>query len=66
MSDPTTYRCPTCRSRLQNGLDTPTFPFCSKRCKLVDLGRWFDGEYRVSEPLSPWEMESLESESEMD
>jgi uncharacterized protein len=23
-------------------------PFCSKRCALVDLGRWLDGDYRVS------------------
>jgi hypothetical protein len=24
------------------------FPFCSRRCKLVDLGKWFDGGYRIS------------------
>ena len=24
-----------------------TFPFCSERCKLVDLGRWLDGKYQV-------------------
>lgn len=23
------------------------FPFCSERCKLIDLGGWFDGEYRI-------------------
>lgn len=28
-------------------------PFCSGRCKMVDLGRWLNEEYRVSEPLSP-------------
>lgn len=28
-----------------------TFPFCSERCKLVDLGRWLDGQYQV--PVAP-------------
>jgi uncharacterized protein len=23
------------------------FPFCSERCKLVDLGKWLDSEYKV-------------------
>ena len=29
----------------------PTGPFCSDRCKLVDLGKWFGEEYKISEPL---------------
>lgn len=28
-------------------------PFCSKRCKLLDLGKWFSEEHKVSEPLRP-------------
>jgi endogenous inhibitor of DNA gyrase (YacG/DUF329 family) len=29
-------------------------PFCSERCRLLDLGRWIDGDYRVpGEPVSP-------------
>jgi endogenous inhibitor of DNA gyrase (YacG/DUF329 family) len=31
----------------------PAFPFCSERCRVVDLGKWIDEEYRVSEPLLP-------------
>lgn len=31
--------------------DFPPRPFCSARCKLLDLGNWFDGAYRVSEPI---------------
>ncbi len=27
--------------------DLPYFPFCSKRCKLVDLGKWFNEEHRM-------------------
>ena len=29
----------------------PNFPFCSQRCKLIDLGKWLDEEYRISEPI---------------
>jgi len=27
------------------------FPFCSERCKLADLGKWFNENYRVSDPI---------------
>jgi endogenous inhibitor of DNA gyrase (YacG/DUF329 family) len=26
----------------------PQYPFCSKRCRLIDLGRWLGEEYRVA------------------
>jgi len=29
----------------------PCYPFCSDRCRLVDLGAWFNESYRVSRPL---------------
>lgn len=32
--------------------DVPTFPFCSERCKLVDLGAWLDEAYRIVEPVN--------------
>jgi endogenous inhibitor of DNA gyrase (YacG/DUF329 family) len=32
---------------------SPSFPFCSERCRLVDLGKWYDEEYRVSKPAVP-------------
>jgi endogenous inhibitor of DNA gyrase (YacG/DUF329 family) len=25
----------------------PQFPFCSRRCKTIDLGRWLDEQYRI-------------------
>jgi endogenous inhibitor of DNA gyrase (YacG/DUF329 family) len=28
-------------------------PFCSERCRLVDLGKWLNEEPRISEPLRP-------------
>lgn len=39
-----TNRCPTCKAQ---GERQPTFPFCSERCRLVDLSRWLDEGYRV-------------------
>jgi endogenous inhibitor of DNA gyrase (YacG/DUF329 family) len=47
-------RCPLCRRKLPTGPDAPgnaTKPFCSARCKLLDLDNWLDGRYVVSEEL---------------
>lgn len=41
--------CPICRKPAAPTL--PHFPFCSKRCKLLDLGRWLGGQYRLESPL---------------
>jgi uncharacterized protein len=27
--------------------DLPFFPFCSERCKMIDLGKWLDEEHRL-------------------
>jgi uncharacterized protein len=39
-------KCPTC-GKPAEWKDNPYRPFCSERCKLVDLGRWVNEEYRV-------------------
>ncbi len=53
-------RCPTC-----NTLVTATaeeFPFCSDRCRIIDLGKWASGEYRITSPvLDPDLLEDFES-----
>ncbi|MBM3832783.1 MAG: DNA gyrase inhibitor YacG [Verrucomicrobia bacterium] len=56
-------RCPTCR-KLGHWFATSFGPFCSKRCKLVDLGKWFGEENRISEPLRPDHFEELEKYSD--
>ena len=33
--------------------DLPHFPFCSDRCKLLDLGAWFDEEHRIPTDETP-------------
>jgi hypothetical protein len=44
-------RCPICKTAVPEphpgAARVGTFPFCSERCKLVDLGRWLDGKYQV-------------------
>lgn len=39
--------CPTCRKEFTSTGDETFRPFCSERCKLIDLGRWAGGEYRI-------------------
>jgi uncharacterized protein len=39
-------KCPTCGKPVK-WQDNPDRPFCSERCKLVDLGRWVNEEYSV-------------------
>jgi uncharacterized protein len=52
-------RCPTCHKLVElpgnaaNAALAEHRPFCSPRCKLIDLGRWLDEEYRISRPLGP-------------
>lgn len=36
-----TLRCPTCHREF-HAEDTTAMPFCSERCRLIDLGRWLD------------------------
>ncbi len=56
MSKVTCIKCPTCRKE-GNWFAGPYGPFCSRRCKLVDLGKWFEEEHLISEPLPPEHME---------
>ena len=43
--------CPTCKKLVQP--DGKCFPFCSERCRLIDLGNWLGGTYHVpGEPVS--------------
>lgn len=43
-------RCPTCRKIVVRS--DAEFPFCSERCRLIDLGKWASGGYVISSPLN--------------
>ena len=40
MKPVTTVKCPTCEAPVEWGPQSPSRPFCSERCKLIDLGAW--------------------------
>jgi endogenous inhibitor of DNA gyrase (YacG/DUF329 family) len=43
-----TLTCPICRRPVGARGENAAFPFCSERCRTIDLGRWLGGEYRIS------------------
>jgi uncharacterized protein len=58
-NDGTLFRCPICKTFLP-GTNVKTFPFCSDRCRLLDLNNWMEGNYTVSRPVDPTdELEDL-------
>ncbi len=42
-------QCPICKKAVKNGSED--FPFCSDRCRLIDLGKWASGGYVISSPV---------------
>jgi len=54
------FKCPVCKKKAAKK-DGDFFPFCSERCRWVDLGAWLDGKYIVKEAELPPE-ENGESE----
>jgi uncharacterized protein len=54
--------CPICRKPV-NGSDAD-FPFCSQRCRTIDLGKWASGAYVISSPLTDAEESIRESNPE--
>ncbi|WFF37855.1 DNA gyrase inhibitor YacG [Moraxella nasibovis] len=48
-----TYPCPTCK-KPSAWHDSPTKPFCSKRCQLIDLGEWASENYKIASDQSPF------------
>lgn len=44
-------KCPICKKLVRLG--APDFPFCSERCRLIDLGNWAAEKYVISTPVTP-------------
>ena len=53
--------CPICKK--EAGESGDYFPFCSERCKIIDLGNWASEKYVISRPIEPGE-ESGSNEDE--
>jgi endogenous inhibitor of DNA gyrase (YacG/DUF329 family) len=45
--------CPQCNSLSEYSTENAFRPFCSERCRLIDLGQWANEGYRIPEPLKP-------------
>lgn len=67
------YQCPMCGKVIPSASTTPEgrkqinasfFPFCSERCRLLDLGAWLEGRYAV--PVSPTEPEDEDAATNND
>ena len=52
---PPDVKCPTCGRRLEWTPANPWRPFCSERCRLVDLGAWIREERRIPGETAPLE-----------
>jgi uncharacterized protein len=44
-------KCPICRKKVTR--QDAEFPFCSERCRTIDLGNWASGKYVISTPAFP-------------
>ncbi len=51
-------RCPICKKEVS--IDDPNMPFCSDRCRIIDLGNWASEKYVISTPTNQQEFEDTE------
>jgi endogenous inhibitor of DNA gyrase (YacG/DUF329 family) len=54
--------CPQCKTTT-TWEENPHRPFCSERCKLIDLGKWASGDYVVKEKLDDESEPSKENDN---
>ncbi len=40
-------KCPICKKTVLYSVQNPHRPFCSEKCRLIDLGQWFEGDYCI-------------------
>ncbi|MDR3745905.1 MAG: DNA gyrase inhibitor YacG [Acidobacteriaceae bacterium] len=64
MAESSKLRCPTCRATVP--IDSENVPFCSDRCRLIDLGKWASGEYVISSPAFDVDPEDLDRLNEIE
>lgn len=57
-------KCPICKKDVAE--DNRFFPFCSERCKIIDLGNWASEKYVISTPVQPIDAEEEEDDARGD
>ena len=55
-------KCPICKKPAKAG--SPDFPFCSERCRKIDLGKWASGAYVIASPATDAEEAIRDSDPE--
>jgi endogenous inhibitor of DNA gyrase (YacG/DUF329 family) len=55
-------KCPICKKEVPP--DGQFLPFCSERCKLIDLGNWASEKYVISTPISPGAQQDADDEQD--
>jgi endogenous inhibitor of DNA gyrase (YacG/DUF329 family) len=48
-----TVKCPTCRRPVEWSPDSLFRPFCSDRCRLIDLGAWLTEQHKIPDDGTP-------------
>ena len=56
-------RCPICKKTVKN--TDAEFPFCSDRCRSIDLGKWATGAYVIPAPLTGDDEDTGAAESDI-
>jgi endogenous inhibitor of DNA gyrase (YacG/DUF329 family) len=55
----TPLKCPICKKAVAKASED--FPFCSERCRTIDLGKWASGQYVVSSQLQDTDDEEMQN-----
>ena len=59
---PKRLRCPTCKRDIEWSEQFPYRPFCSERCRIIDLGNWASEKYVISTPARPDDLRAQEDD----
>lgn len=60
---PPQVACPTCGKKIAWSLDNAWRPFCSERCRLIDLGEWLSESMRIAGEPAPGDDDEPKSDS---
>lgn len=52
------HRCRACNATIKQ--DSKHFPFCSNRCRMSDLNKWFSGDYKISREIKDADLDALD------
>jgi endogenous inhibitor of DNA gyrase (YacG/DUF329 family) len=57
---PRLVTCPQCKKQSEYSTSNPFRPFCSERCKMIDLGDWANENYRIPDNKPTEDLDEFE------